>query len=719
MAIKNKTGQCESITETRRALQYFTNRHGIIRRFAEYLNDPPPNQLLFLHGDGGNGKTLLLRYLKEKCCHRFSPEDWKIAKDLVGDAFVTAVLNGVGAGETVPSTLIDFGAEPHGEYRPKEAFSALMKMRRDLSGGTLTFPRFDFACVLYLQKTGGLSKDKLRELFPESEFDLIFALADAVKGTSWGSVASAVLGVFNKDGLKEKFTLRKYRKKIDKALVEELLPMDAQTDLYQELVTLFATDLNEAMTEGGTSRVVFFIDTHEAFWNVTERRFASEQYYLRDEWLRCLLASLDFHKGIVAVIAGREKPRWANASKHYITAEYVDSFLVGPLSTNDAAIYLDKVEISNPELKQSLLKFAEERPNEVHPYYLGLCADVVLSAQKQGTQIKADEFQEIPDVSRKGQALMNRLGKYVEAGTMDAIKALCACRSFDRDLYLNLMKELNFSATRDGFKYLTEFSFVWNAGETGQGWYRIHDLMRRLAFEQQEEITLDAHQKLIEYYDARAQEGELTAIAERAYHQNRLNPSDGVEEWVAQMDQALSRSHYDLCRTLLAVRNDLTIADNFDRGRISQSEGEFYANLSMHENARVEYQEAIAAYDEALRRAPDDVSAHNNKGLALQRLGELQAGLAQHEAALTSYANSIAAYDEALRRAPDYVQIHNNKGTALRSFGELQAALAQHEAALTSCAGAMNCFSRSLEIAPAQERLRQLRDELEEILGNQ
>ncbi|MGH9837983.1 MAG: hypothetical protein ACREEM_04290, partial [Blastocatellia bacterium] len=486
MPIREETGQGESITEPRRALKYFTNRRGSIRRFAEYLNDHPKNQILFFHGDGGNGKTLLLRYLRQNCCKRLSANDWEYVHSLEGDAFVENIVQAVDYAN-VPSSMIDFGAEPHGEYRPKEAFSALLKMRRDLSGGSLPFPRFDFGSVLYLQKTGRLSKEKLKELFPQSEFDLIAALADAVSQTAWGSITKSVLGLFNKDGLKEKFTLYQYQKKIDAELVEELRQMEAETELYSELLTLFAKDLNDAMVANNApSRVALFFDTHEAFWDVWGRKYSAEKYHLQDEWLRRLFLSLDFKKGIVAAVAGREKPRWDKATQEKIKKQYINNYHVGTLAADDAAIYLGKVEIRNPELKQSLLKFSEEHPNEIHPYLLGLCADVVLAARRSGVEITAEEFRDIPAVSEKGWSLMNRLRKYVEASTVFAINALCACRSFDHNLYVHLMKALNLNPTREDFYYLTEFSFVWNAEEQGEGWYRIHDLIRRLTFEQQE-----------------------------------------------------------------------------------------------------------------------------------------------------------------------------------------------------------------------------------------
>src|SRR5262249_33472859 len=122
MAIRNKTGR---VTEPRRALQHFTNRKSSIRHFAGYINDHPATEkILFFHGDGGNGKTLLLRFLKEKCCKRLNADDWEYVKSFEGDDFIENFSEAVGCAEA-PSTLIDFGMEPRGEYRPKEAFSAL------------------------------------------------------------------------------------------------------------------------------------------------------------------------------------------------------------------------------------------------------------------------------------------------------------------------------------------------------------------------------------------------------------------------------------------------------------------------------------------------------------------------------------------------------------------------------------------------------------------
>ena len=66
-----------SVTEGEAALELFTNRDSAIRLFAEYVHhDPPRDDILFFHGAGGNGKTLLLKFLRDRIRHRLPPDDW-------------------------------------------------------------------------------------------------------------------------------------------------------------------------------------------------------------------------------------------------------------------------------------------------------------------------------------------------------------------------------------------------------------------------------------------------------------------------------------------------------------------------------------------------------------------------------------------------------------------------------------------------------------------
>lgn len=167
MAIFDQTGDAKTITEGWRALDLFTDREKAIRLFSSYLNDDPPrSQILFFYGDGGNGKSILLRFLREYCCKKLKPENWTWVKKLQDEEFVEHIKEAEDT-ESVPVSLLDFGMSPRGDDCPQEAFSGLLMLRRALRGHGLHFPLYDFgACLWYLHKTHKLTPERLKSLFP-------------------------------------------------------------------------------------------------------------------------------------------------------------------------------------------------------------------------------------------------------------------------------------------------------------------------------------------------------------------------------------------------------------------------------------------------------------------------------------------------------------------------------------------------------------------------
>ena len=323
-----------------------------------------------------------------------------------------------------------------------------------------------------------------------------------------------------------------------------------------------------------------------------------------------------------------------------------------------------------------------------------MCVDVVRSAERKQVVLTPADFFSHAVAEDKPQELFARLLIYADRQIEYAVRALCGSRGFNYQIYKHLGQALDFAATQPDFEILTEFSFVWQDEKHGEDWYRIHDLLRRLYRENPQETTQRAHRVLEAYWR------EQGNISEAIYHANCLDWEKGLTEWVEVFEKALRLSRYDLCRALLEVRSELDIGSYEWLGYISASEGDYFAQLARHAEAEAELTEAIAAYDQALTRAPDYINALNNKGLALQSLGKLQAGLAQHTEALESYGSAIAAYDRALTRAPDDIYALNNKGNALASLGELQARLAQHPEAVESYGNAIAAYEQALTRAP-------------------
>jgi hypothetical protein len=86
----------------------------------------------------------------------------------------------------------------------------------------------------------------------------------------------------------------------------------------------------------------------------------------------------------------------------------------------------------------------------------------------------------------------------------------------------------------------------------------------------------------------------------------------------------------------------------------AQSPQQLMAEGTSHYNAG-RYVEAVAAYDQAIRFAPNNPAAYFFKGNALS--------------ALRSYEAAITAYDSAIQLAPNVAEAYNAKGKALEQLG--------------------------------------------------
>ncbi len=93
-----------------------------------------------------------------------------------------------------------------------------------------------------------------------------------------------------------------------------------------------------------------------------------------------------------------------------------------------------------------------------------------------------------------------------------------------------------------------------------------------------------------------------------------------------------------------------------------------YYKLGVASANRGQFDEAIAAFREALEIKPDYVEARNNLGAALQSQGRIDEAMVQ--------------YRTALEIKPDYARVYYNLGTVLAGRGRFDEALAQFQRAL-------------------------------------
>ena len=704
MSINQKAGQSESITSSSRALQLFTDRYDLTRLFIQYINDDLSyEKILFFHGDGGNGKSLLLRFLREKCCKLLPSEHWQQLKVKSAGEIASYVANlQPSTYIPTPSVLLDFDLKSGGGDQPQDSFYGLLMLRRYLAESVSTtlnchlrFPLYDFACIWYLHKKGK-SLEEIRTLFPLTEVaGIVTALSDAVTKTTAGAVVKAFFDFFAKDWGRQ-FTVYTSRLGLKREQVEEICKKDLDRELIGELPRLLAQDLNAAMSQSDAPRrIVLFFDSHEAFWGV-QRNLQGSLFFQRDEWLRSFLAELELSSGIIAVLAGRELPTWAEADNWKIPTTFLEQQRVHHLPAKDGIIYLQQAGITNSSLQDALIDYASVEEDEVHPLYLGLCADVVLQAQRQSTVLTAEDFKILPTLSNKAEVLINLLLKYVDRELRYAVHSLSACRAFNRDLFRKLGQELNFLATEATFDILKNFSFVWQAEQREQDWYRIHDLLRRLDYEVGNEIVQRAHQVLSHYYQ------EQEELVEFIYHVNRINWQQGVLMWTSVFDHALRSSNYEQCRALIGVRNNLIVKDDFLLGGISHSEGDYFMELSRYAEAEQEYLEAIAAYDQTCEQSSRDMSALQEKAFVLEKLGNIKTEQAQYLEAMEKYAQATATCDQMLGYSPNKSNESNalnTKGLTLKNLGDLQRQQAEYAKALASYQEALATYNQAIALA--------------------
>jgi tetratricopeptide (TPR) repeat protein len=121
---------------------------------------------------------------------------------------------------------------------------------------------------------------------------------------------------------------------------------------------------------------------------------------------------------------------------------------------------------------------------------------------------------------------------------------------------------------------------------------------------------------------------------------------------------------------------------------------------TLREHGRLE--EALAAYDAAVERFPDNAVARMGRAETLRELGRLEEALAAYDAAVERFPDNavarngraetlralgrleeaLAAYDAAVERFPDNVVARNGRAETLRALGRLEEALAAYDAAV-------------------------------------
>ena len=137
-----------------------------------------------------------------------------------------------------------------------------------------------------------------------------------------------------------------------------------------------------------------------------------------------------------------------------------------------------------------------------------------------------------------------------------------------------------------------------------------------------------------------------------------------------------------------------------DTDRGAEAAARFGRAVSLMKRGRLS--EALAAYDEVLELAPQNIPSLNNRGIVLDSLGRHAEALASYQAALSvdpddaptlnnqgealqklmRADDALASYDAAIARAPDFAEVHGNRGHLLIQMGRTEEAIEALERAI-------------------------------------
>lgn len=171
----------------------------------------------------------------------------------------------------------------------------------------------------------------------------------------------------------------------------------------------------------------------------------------------------------------------------------------------------------------------------------------------------------------------------------------------------------------------------------------------------------------------------------------------------------------DCDRVLALNANNLRVLNNKATTLIQL--GDWYLYQAQYPQALQCYYQAISHCTQALVLNPAEVEAHYHQGNSFQKIGNFQANQGYYLEAIHSYQEAIACYSKALLYKTDLVEVLYNQGQTLIHLGNVQSRLFQQQEALKNWQLALLSLNRALAITPQQESFQNLRDRLQEFLG--
>ncbi len=451
------------------AHQMFTDREEPRQAFFETLReleeDPGSSKIITYYGEGGIGKSWLLKDIRR----RIEKKDYPVFSD---------------------------GFEIRGEYvcaeynleTSTDLVEILCQLRYILYAQKpdLSFPVFDCAVSRYKEITGknvaaaeGNTSSSVLARY-ESLLDTasMFIPGLGTLQTLYGYVkkgGSVLTGVLNK------IEDRKLRNEYSEYF-EAVTTAETADDLRDNFAEFFLFDLNHQERDFG---IIFMIDTFEILTYTTGLK---DQSWLTDDLAK-----------------NAENTLWVFAGRNRIYGEERNEHLLGDLSEEDAKYYLrEKAEIADEEIIERIYEISHGTP-----LFLDIC---VQNYRNEGYP-SINEFRNF-----NKEQLVKRYVKYLSEGERLVIRLMSSMQHWTDSDYREVFNEVyndSFTPYLESYNKVIRSTMIEKDNEER---YFLHRAVRTGIYEDPDypqEIKIAARDAMLSLYDRRVNENDCVYYASR------------------------------------------------------------------------------------------------------------------------------------------------------------------------------------------------------------
>jgi len=397
----------------------------------------------------------------------------------------------------------------------REAETSLYHIRKNLREKyKIEFPTFDIAYTVYWQKTHPqitIAKDNIPFL---EEGTIVSDLLAGASGIPFiGLLPSIAKTVYKGQKQFKNWWIKRGQKEL-----YDLTSLSPK-EILDRLPLYFALDLKDYL-ESNSQRAVIFVDTYEALW---ENFNLEGGFFLRDEWLRELIAQLP---PVLWVIFGREKLRWNELDKDW--DNYIDRHLLGGLSAADSANFLSSCGIFDEKIQKVIIASSSGVP-----HYLDLAVDTYMQIKLKNQKEPVES-----DFAKTQKEVLARFLRYLDKNEIETLKVLSVARNWDAKIFRLLVDEFKTGYPVSALNVLCRFSFI-NKAEDSE-FFVLHDLVRQGLLEQVDnETKISIHSTLFRHFSSnlpdetekQIKDEHCISFSEAFYHGKYSLKPEELQQW--------------------------------------------------------------------------------------------------------------------------------------------------------------------------------------------